>query len=283
VRQSDFLTLVRAFEAFRAAAKEGSAAEARFCSQHFLSRTVLREMQDLKCQFMVLLMDLGLVQRPADFKVDGVRNSYGALEAFMGSRPTCNAEARNTNLVTAVIAAGLYPHVVRATTHTGGVAKPSFAHGPAERPGSTVFLHGSSVNQPLTTFSSPWLVFHERFETARAYVHPTSVVSPYALLLFGGPLAVDHLSNRVTVDDWIDFACPARTAVLFREMRRRLNEVLEELIRQPLVAKGPTQRRGQQEESHHEVVVDTIVDLLKEEAVKAAWVPGSKDDPDRNV
>lgn len=283
VRQSDFLTLAHAFQAYRAVCRQprgGRNDETKFCTQHFLGRVTLREMADLKCQYLGLLVDMGLVAKPPQFgtRGGGVPH-YNALEEFMGSPAALhkgtgvNSQAHNTNLVLAVVAAGLYPHVVHAVVNSSA-KHPAFHHGPADRPSSTVYLHPSSVNHGLPRFSSPWLVFHEKFHTHRAYVSPTSVVSPYALLLFGGPLVVDHLANRVVIDEWIEFTCPARTAVLFREMRKRLNEVLEVLVAKPLA--GLTGKDSEQEAA----AVDAIVSLLKEEVVKAAWVVGGPDDPD---
>jgi hypothetical protein len=284
VRQSDFLTLANAFGAYRAACQERK--EHAFCTQHFLGRVTLREMSDLKCQYLSLLVDMGLVARPPHFgtRGGGVPH-YGALEEFMGSPAATtktkagggvNAEAGNTNLVLAVVAAGLYPHVVYADL---AGARPAYYHGPAGKAGSQVWLHPSSVNHGLPALSSPWLVFHEKFHTTRAYVSPTSVVSPYALLLFGGPLAVDHLGNRVTIDEWIEFSCPARTAVLFKEMRRRLNEVLADMIERPLMVGAASSSAAGEA---HEAVVDAIIALLRQEEVKAAWLPGGKDDPDKD-
>jgi ATP-dependent RNA helicase DHX29 len=281
VRQSDFLTLAQAFQAYRAACLKGGAGEEhRFCAQHFLGKVTLREMADLKSQYLGLLVDMGLVAKPPHFGTRGGGvASYRALEEFMASPAALrkgmgvNAEAQNTNLVLAVVAAGLYPHVAHAVLEPFK-KHPSFHNGPAAAPSSPVFLHPSSVNHGLPRFSSPWLIFHEKFYTTRAYIAPTSVVSPYALLLFGGPLVVDHLANRVVIDEWIEFTCPARTAVLFREMRKRLNEVLEVLVAKPLA--GLTGKDSEQETA----VVDAIVSLLRGEEVKAAWVPGGPDDPD---
>ncbi len=300
VRQSDFLTLANAFGAYRAACRERK--EQAFCGRHFLGGATLREMSDLKCQYLSLLVDMGLVARPPHFGTRGGGvPSYAALEEFMGSSSSgssspgatvkatagggggggrgVNAEAGNTNLVLAVVAAGLYPHVVHADLSG---ARPAFYHGPAGKPHSQVYVHRGSVNHGLAALSSPWLVFHEKFHTTRAYVSPTSVVSPYALLLFGGPLHVDHLANRVVIDEWIEFSCPARTAVLFREMRRRLNEVLEDMIQRPLLvgAAAGTAAAAGEAAAAHAAVVGAIIALLRQEEVKAAWVPGGADDPE---
>jgi len=45
------------------------------------------------------------------------------------------------------------------------------------------------------------------------------MVGPYALLLFGGNIEVNHQEGLVTVDGWATFASPAKTAVLLRELR----------------------------------------------------------------
>jgi ATP-dependent RNA helicase DHX29 len=277
VCQSDFLTLANVFAHFRVASKEARqspAAENRYCNQHFLGRTTLREMMDLKVQYLSLLIDIGLVPKPAGF-----RENYDALEAYMegaGKKGRgVNSQAGNTNLVLAAVCAGLYPNVARATSN-GPHSKPSFVVPGANGAQNSVSVHRSSFNGALKSFTSPWLIYHEKFTTTRVYVSPTSVVSPYALLLFGGPLSVDHLNNRVVIDEWIDFQCPARTAVLFKKMRVCLVDVLEELIRNPLGDDGA--KAGPVGGKEGETVLDTLVGLLQEEEPKAAWIPGGQDD-----
>jgi hypothetical protein len=58
-----------------------------------------------------------------------------------------------------------------------------------------------------------------------------AVVAPYALLLFGGEVGVDHDKNLVTVDGWIKFqAQGSKIAVLVRELRRYLDQVMLQKI-----------------------------------------------------
>jgi len=287
VRQSDFLSLHRVFDAFREASKRGrggGGAEWRFCNENYLSRVTLREIQDLKVQYLGLLMDIGFVPRDG---VSGWIGDYDKLEGWMTRQTTIeggvNSHSGNTNLVLAVVCAGLYPNVAKVEQDRMTSIKPTFSHGPTSEPNNAVCIHGSSMCSNLKYFSSPWLIFHEKFYTVRAYVSPVSAITPYALILFGGDLAVDHLQNRVSVDQWIDFRVPARTAVLFREMRRKLNEILEMLIEKPLLSSSSPSEGGKGdggEKPFHEVVVETIIGLLSSEEVKAAWVPGSADDPD---
>lgn len=57
------------------------------------------------------------------------------------------------------------------------------------------------------------------------------MVAPYALLLFGGEVGVDHDKNLVTVDGWIKFQSQgSKIAVLVRELRRYLDQVMLQKI-----------------------------------------------------
>lgn len=42
-------------------------------------------------------------------------------------------------------------------------------------------------------------------------------------------------TGLVTIDGWLKLAAPARTAVLFKELRSTLDSILKELIRKPQV------------------------------------------------
>lgn len=224
-------------------------------------------------QYFSLLVDIGLVERPASYS-----ETHDWLEGFMEGPArkgkAVNSQAGNVNLVLAAVCAGLYPNVARAGP-PGPNGKATFVVAGANGAANAVNVHRSSVNSSLKSFTSPWLIYHEKFTTTRVYVAPTSVVSPYALLLFGGPLTVDHLNNRVVIDDWIDFHCPARTAVLFKKMRVCLVEVLQDLIRHPLSGKGESSA-SVAGGAEGEEVLDTLVGLLADEEPKAAWIEEQK-------
>jgi ATP-dependent RNA helicase DHX29 len=105
-------------------------------------------------------------------------------------------------IIQAVIGAGLYPNVgameeesvraghASALSRRAGLAsgqRPHWSDGRRE-----VFIHPSSVNHLVTEFRHPFLVFHEKVETSKVYLRDTTVISPYALLLFGGAINVQH-------------------------------------------------------------------------------------------
>ncbi|GFS23531.1 ATP-dependent RNA helicase DHX29, partial [Elysia marginata] len=64
----------------------------------------------------------------------------------------------------------------------------------------------------------------------RVYVRDTSVISPYALLLFGGAIDVQHTQKLISLDSWIRFRAVARTGVIFKELRTLLDGVLSSQV-----------------------------------------------------
>ena len=57
------------------------------------------------------------------------------------------------------------------------------------------------------------------------------MVSPMALLLFGGALSVMHESGYVLVDDWLRIRASAPTAVLVKKLRAALDALLADKVR----------------------------------------------------
>lgn len=142
--------------------------------------------------------------------------------------------------------AGLYPNVSAreegiATTALGNLkqsANNSAKSNPAWYDGKReVHIHPSSINSDLKAFQYPFLVFLEKVETNKVFLRDTTVVSPYTILLFGGPINVQHQTGTVTIDGWLEVTAPAQTAVLFKELRLTLHDILKELIRNPQASK----------------------------------------------
>ena len=59
------------------------------------------------------------------------------------------------------------------------------------------------------------------------------MISPYAILLFGGDIHVDHLKGILTVDEWISFKAAAKIAVLIKGIRTYFGYFLQQKIEQP--------------------------------------------------
>ncbi len=67
------------------------------------------------------------------------------------------------------------------------------------------------------------------------FIRDSSPVTPYALLLFGGEVAVQHTAGTVTVgpETWIRFRAAAKVGVLVKQLRRALDVLLAEKIDAP--------------------------------------------------
>lgn len=69
--------------------------------------------------------------------------------------------------------------------------------------------------------------------TSKIFINDSTVVTPYAILLFGGPIDVQHLQGTISVDKWIEFSAPARVAVLIKGLRGYMDRLLLEKFNQP--------------------------------------------------
>jgi hypothetical protein len=99
--------------------------------------------------------------------------------------------------------------------------------------GERANIHPGSCNFEVGAFSSPWLVYHEKVRTSRLWVRESTMVTPWALLLFGGELEVKHTERLVLVDKWIRFAAQARVGVLVKALREELDALLSQKVEFP--------------------------------------------------
>ena len=137
-----------------------------------------------------------------------------------------NENANNLELVHAVICAGLYPNVAHLEQP---IASDYIMQHEEER----LYFHSASVNSIKKRFSTKesWVVFHEKFGTPhRVSVSTTCFVNPFALLLFGGTVAVKHTERLVVVDDWIKIGMAAQMGVVMRELRKQVDVLLQQMI-----------------------------------------------------
>lgn len=64
------------------------------------------------------------------------------------------------------------------------------------------------------------------YSTAKTFATGVTAVSPAALLLFGGSLAVHANAGTLVMDGWAAFRAPAKTALLVAAARDRLDGLL---------------------------------------------------------
>lgn len=91
--------------------------------------------------------------------------------------------------------------------------------------------------------------------TSQTFLRDSTVVSPLALLLFGGKLDVMHGEGYVLVDNWIRIKAAAPSAVLVQRLRTGLDTLLQQQIKQP----------GQDIGTQGGQLINTIITLLQDE------------------
>ncbi|KAA8545478.1 hypothetical protein F0562_020262 [Nyssa sinensis] len=261
-RQSDHLVMMIAYNKWeKILSEKGVKAAEHFCRTYFLSSSVLYMIRDMRIQFGTLLADIGLIKLPKNHQIEGKKK--GKLDHWFSdmSQPF-NIYSHHSSIVKAIICAGLYPNVAASEEGISGVALGMLKQGAGSATkGHTtwydgkreVHIHPSSINGNLKAFQYPFLVFLEKVETNKVFLRDTTVVSPYSILLFGGIINIQHQTGIVAIDGWLKLTAPAQIAVLFKELRRTLDSVLKELIRNPQTATVDNE------------VVRSIIHLLLEE------------------
>ena len=106
-----------------------------------------------------------------------------------------------------------------------------------------VFVHPGSSLFSATQFKSNYVSVFSKSASAggKTYIREVSEAPLYGLLLFGGPLHVEHDIGGITVstgtapsaDAWVRMRAAPRIGVLCRQLRTLLDGVLEAGIADP--------------------------------------------------
>ncbi|KAK3737105.1 hypothetical protein RRG08_016411 [Elysia crispata] len=234
---SDHVTLLKAFVGWRKARQESKSAENSFINKNFLKRSTLMDIENVSRDLVKLVGSIGFSSTDSHHNYSsfsaGDQPSSGEVLAISNVRTASKDELGQNSvaIIKAVLTAGLYPQVGQVlTTPSVDVSEQSSCL--VETSQGVAQVHPSSVNRNLALTGS-WLVYHEKVRRTRVYVRDTSVVSPYALLLFGGAIDVQHIQKLISLDGWIRFRAVARTGVIFKELRILLNCVLSQKLREP--------------------------------------------------
>ncbi|KDQ63105.1 hypothetical protein JAAARDRAFT_119492 [Jaapia argillacea MUCL 33604] len=227
---SDLLTDVRAFNECIRLRKDGKPQSAvrDFCQQNFISLQAVREVTTLRQDFLSSLSEIGFIP-------------FGSEP----SDPSLNVNSDNSNLVKAVILGGLWPRVARVSLPKSAIKFDRVQAGTVQRENlakeykiydlaeGRVFLHPVSVLFGATTWKSPFLAYFQKQLTSKLFLRDATEVPLYALLLFGGPVTVNHIAGGLTVggkDTMIKLRAWPRIGILVNQLRRLLDEQLQRCI-----------------------------------------------------
>uniref|UniRef100_A0A3Q3IX66 Putative ATP-dependent RNA helicase DHX57 n=1 Tax=Monopterus albus TaxID=43700 RepID=A0A3Q3IX66_MONAL len=250
VANSDHLALLQAYKGWCSAAKNNKQASFLYCRDNFLSWRGLQEIASLKRQFAELLSDIGFIKEGLRARIIERMCSKGTDGVLEATGPEANLNSENIRLMSAMLCAALYPNVVQVHAPQGNykmTSKGVMQMQPKAnelrfmtKNDGCVHVHPSSVNYTVRHYNSPYLVYHEKVKTSRVFIRDCSMVSVYALVLFGGGQVSVELHKGefvISLDDgWIQFAAAShQVAELVKELRWELDELLEDKIRNPSV------------------------------------------------
>ncbi|KAF1899396.1 hypothetical protein Lal_00019524 [Lupinus albus] len=198
---SDHMALVRAYEGWKDAEREGSAYE--YCWRNFLSAQTLQAIHSLRKQFSFILKDAGLVESDSSIN---------------------NKLSHNQSLVRAVICAGLFP----------GIA--SVVHRETSMSFKTMDDGQNSVNARYQTIPYPWLVFGEKVKVNAVFIRDSTGVSDSILILFGGALSNGIQAGHLRMlDGYVDFFMDPNLADCYLKLKEELDKLLQKKLEDPSI------------------------------------------------
>uniref|UniRef100_A0A9J7XI01 RNA helicase n=1 Tax=Cyprinus carpio carpio TaxID=630221 RepID=A0A9J7XI01_CYPCA len=222
VANSDHMTIYSAYLGWKSSRSEGTRAEMAFCRRHFLSRTALMTIEDVKQELIRMVEQAGFVSsKPSRTP----RSRPGAEPKALGS-----LSQQDVSVLKAVLTAGLYDSLGRILC-TPSLDVLERVVCVAETAQGKAHVHPSSVNRFLQTHG--WLLFQEKVKYTKVFLRDTTLISPLSMLLFGGDIDVQHRERLISLDGWICFQAPVRIGVIFKHLRKLIDSLLERKLANP--------------------------------------------------
>ncbi|XP_059076039.1 DExH-box ATP-dependent RNA helicase DExH1 isoform X2 [Cryptomeria japonica] len=199
---SDHIALLRAFEGWQLAKRDGL--ESEFCCQNFLSLTALQTIEKMQTQFFDLLADIGFINKTLSIQE---YNRYSA----------------DIEMISAVLCAGLYPCVAQC--------KPA---GTFTKEDGKISINPSSVNSHIRVFPRPYLIYSNKLKTSTILIGDSTNISDYALLMFGGTLTPSQNGQGIEMlGGYLHFSSSERTLKIVQNLRAALDRLLQRKIDEP--------------------------------------------------
>lgn len=201
---SDHMALVRAYEGWKDAEREGSSYE--YCWRNFLSAQTLQAIDSLRRQFSFILKDAGIVE------LDG---------------STSNKLSHNQSLVRAIICSGLFPGVASVVHRETSMSFKTMDDG-------QVLLYANSVNARYDTIPFPWLVFGEKVKVNTVFLRDSTGISDSMLILFGGAVKCGVQAGHLKMlNGYIEFFMDSSLAECYLQLKEELDKLIENKLQNP--------------------------------------------------
>ncbi|KAL7848001.1 hypothetical protein AOLI_G00227190 [Acnodon oligacanthus] len=237
IANSDHLTIYNAYLGWKSARSEGTRVEMMYCRKHFLNRTSLITIENVKQDLIRMVEQTGF-SRSAQIR--SKNKGPGSLSK------------QDIPILAAVLTAGLYDSVGQII-YTPSVDLQERVACMVETAQGKAQVHPSSINRNLQTHG--WLLYQEKVKYSKVYLRDTTLISPFPFLLFGGDIDVQHRERLISVDGWIHFQAPVRIGVIFKHLRKLIDSLLERKLANPRI------------NVEDEKTVQMIIELIKSENI----------------
>ncbi|KAL4215433.1 ATP-dependent RNA helicase dhx29 [Rhizopus microsporus] len=237
IGESDFLTMYQAYDAWRnylmqVRGKPGWLRHMHeFCKENFLSQQNLEMIEEMKRQFLALLINIGFVKTS---KLDISINRYDIKRSIhLCDVPSAyNKYSGTLPVVNAALTAGLYPKIAEYVRESGIMANRMMEV--KLHPSSMLFLREKELHSEILAYNT-LIMGNKEYQRNRAIIRDATSVDPVALVLLTRDIKIQHKQRKITLDNWLSFDCFARTAVILKFFRNELNRWLAEKMKDPAV------------------------------------------------
>ncbi|KAG2237503.1 hypothetical protein INT48_005539 [Thamnidium elegans] len=263
IDNSDFLTVYKAYVIWREhylEAKESNISHSslirkmrNFCKDNFLSQQNLEMIEDMKRQYLGLLISIGFVKtdETPDINHYDVKRS---LIQLCKIPQVYNLYAESIPIVNAALTAGLYPKIAEYLRQSSKITNKDMEL--AIHPSSMLFGRKKTLLSDFLIYNTVVMNSNNNQMKDRVYMWETASIDAVAVILLATNIDIKYKQRRMILDDWIYFDCFARTAVLLKFLRKQLNNWLAEKMDQPDLDLG----------QYNEEVMDVLVKTLEANA-----------------
>lgn len=221
---SDLLTVYNAYLAWKRVCVTGNS-DYQFCRKNFLSQQTLLNIEDLKGQLVVCLVDSGFLPLTGEERAALNRTRYSSKRRqFFEIPQRANVNSDNDIVTSSVIAWSFYPKLlIRDGRGFRNVAN-----------NQSISLHPSSVNKGHHELK--WLSYYHIMQNKQFYnAHETTGVEEFAIALLCGDVRCDMYAGvfildgnraRFAVSDW-------KTMLVIKTLRSKLRDILTRSFKSP--------------------------------------------------
>ncbi|KAI1432709.1 helicase associated domain-containing protein [Xylaria sp. CBS 124048] len=221
---SDLLTVYNAYLGWKKVCQTTSH-DFQYCKKNYLSSQTLSNIEDLKGQLIVSLVDAGFLQLTQEERHNLNRLRYSTRRRQFFELPQrVNANSDNDVITSSVIAWSFYPKLL--TKENKGFRNIGN--------NQSISLHPSSVNKG--NLDLRWLSYYHIMQSKQFLnAHETTAVDTFAIALLCGDVRVDMYAGVIILDgnrarfgvtDW-------KTMLVIKTLRARLREILTKSFKTP--------------------------------------------------